>query len=202
MNPSDGEIDRLLARGGLGGAGREQILEQLLTGARETARRPQRWRLWLSATTLALSAAAALVLVVSPGAHEPEFRAKGPATGTPVLDVGCPPASLGACRPGSTLVFSVLGAVVPGHLQAWADRTDGDGRIWYLSAETETAALVPGPGTQPVRSGVRIGDEHIGGRYLVHVVLSTAPLTRGVLLAGTGDGVLAHATFPMTVVAP
>jgi hypothetical protein len=202
MNRADGEIDRLLARGGLGGAGREQILEQLLTGARQTAPRPQRWRLWLGATTLALSAAAAVVLVVAPRAHEPEFRSKGPASGAPVLDVGCPPASLGACPRGATLVFSVLGAVVPGHLQAWADRTDGGGRVWYLSAETQTAALAPGPGTQPVRSGVRIGDEHLAGSYLVHVVLSTEPLPRGALLAGTGAGVLAHATFPMTVVAP
>jgi hypothetical protein len=199
MNRSDGEIDRLLARGGLGGATREQILDQILDTSRVAERRPQRWRLWLGASTLALSAAAAVVLVARPAA-EPEFRAKGPATAAPVLDVGCAAASLAACPSGSTLVFSVLGATVPGHLQAWAERPEGGERIWYLSAETQTAALGPGPGTQAARSGVKIGEEHGPGRYVVHLVFSASPLSRATLLAGGAPGILAHATFPLIVV--
>jgi hypothetical protein len=201
MNRSDGEIDRLLARGALGGAAREEILEQVLGASPEAARKPARRRLWLGGAALALSAAAALVLVVRP-APQPEYRAKGAATGAPALDVGCPPASLEACPAGSILVFSVLGAKVTGHLQAWAEPDEGTERIWYLSAETQTAALPPAVGTQPAGSGVRIGPEHQPGRYLIHVVFSTSPLSRPRLLAGNDPAELTHATFPLTVVAP
>jgi len=196
MNRSDGEIDRLLARGGLGGAAREQILDDILGTARETDRRPRR-RLWVGGA-VALSAAAALALVVWPRSDS-QFRTKGPAAGRAVLDVGCPPASLTACPVGSTLVFSVLGAEVPGHLQAWAERQGGD-RIWYLSAETQTAALAPGAGTQPARSGVRIGAEHAPGPYRIHLVFSTTPLPRADLLAGSVPAIVARATFDLTVV--
>src|SRR5205814_3725008 len=146
---------------------------------------------------LTASAATALVLVVRP-AENAGFRAKGAAGGGPVLDVGCAPAPLTACPAGSTLVFSVLGASGPGYLQAWAEPSGGGGdRIWYFSADTQAPPVPTGTGTQPARSGIRVGDEHRPGSYLIHVVFSTAPLPRATLLAGTDPAVQTHATFPL-----
>src|SRR5689334_15873460 len=122
MNRSDAEIDRLLARGRLGGATRDKVLEDLLAEAAAREPRPSRWRLWLSALTLtAAGATAAILLLARPASDDERFRAKGAGGATPVLEIACQGGTLEACPIGSTLVFGVLGAQASGRLHAYAE---------------------------------------------------------------------------------
>jgi hypothetical protein len=202
MNHADDELDRLMARGGLGGAAREQILEAVLgkTAAREP--RASRWRLWLGGLALAASAATAIALVVPAHRQGDEFRAKGGANVVPELGLDCQGGALTACPLGSTLIFRVSAVARAGYVQAYAEPRDGGERVWYFSAETQ-APLVPArPGTQAVRQGVRLGPEHRPGVYRVHIAFSTTPLDRAALLAGSAPGLSGTAVRELNVVAP
>jgi hypothetical protein len=201
MKTADQELQRLLARGRLGGPGRERVLERILQGiARPVARR---WRIWIATLALAASGTTALVLMRRTPAGD-EFTAKEGAKGkTGVLDLACLGGSSAACAEGSTLVFSATGASRPGYLAAYAEPAGGGERIWYFSADGESPAIpVSTSGTHPAPRGVRLGPEHAAGHYLVHVFLTTTPLTRSALLAARSAAILAQPTFPLTVVAP
>jgi hypothetical protein len=201
MKTADQELQRLLARGRLGGPGRERVLARVLQSA---ARPPaRRWRVWIATLALATSGTAALVLMRRTPAGD-EFTAKEGAKGkTGVLDLACVGGSSAACAVGSTLVFSAIGSSGPGYLAAYAEPAAGGERIWYFSADGESPAIpVSTSGTRPAPRGVRLGPEHAAGRYLVHVFLTEAPLARRALLEAKRPGLLAQATFPLTVVAP
>jgi hypothetical protein len=199
MNRTDDELDRLMARGGLGGAAREQILDQVLDRV-APPRQPHRWRLWLGGLALVASAATSIVLVVRPGSDSDEFRAKGTGAGGAELGLDCQHGAASACPLGSTLIFRVAGAGAGGYLQAYAEPRDGGERVWYFSSESGAPLLPARDGTQVARSGVKLGPEHRPGPYRVHVVFSSAPLGRAALLTGKASGVVSAATLDLNVV--
>jgi hypothetical protein len=198
MSRTNDELDRLMARGGLGGAAREQILEGLLGAEAPPAPRPSRRRLWMGGLALAAAGAAALVFVVRPS--KDEFRAKGAGAGLAELGLDCEQGSLSACPLGSTLMFRVSSVGSAAYLQAYAEPRDGGERVWYFSAENQAPRLAARANTQVVRQGVRLGPEHRPGRYRVHVVLSTTPLGRTALLAGSPSTQLSATVVELNVV--
>jgi hypothetical protein len=213
MQPTDDEVDRLLAQGRLGGPGRERVFEQVVAGLDAGERRAKRWSARFGGAALAAAAAAlGLVLLVARPASHPAadgFRAKGgEGAGSATLELGCLDASLAACPVGSTLVFAASGpgAGATFAFAAYAEPREGAaagaGRIWYFSADNEAPPLPASDGTRAAKRGIRIGPEHAPGAYLVHVFLSQRPLTREALLAGRLEGVSARRTFNLTVVAP
>jgi hypothetical protein len=211
MKYSDEDLQRLLARGRLGGPARERVLDRVLD---KTAPARTRRRAWLVPLVLALGSGVALlvlvirprpddVVVVRPRSDEDRWRnarwgIKGGATAAAVtLEARC---AEGACRPGSTLLFSAFGAATPGYLEAYAEPAAGGGRIWYFSAETESP-LVPASAqaTQPAGRGIVIGPEHAPGTYQVHLFFCSAPLPQALLLQGTDPRILARAIVPVVI---
>jgi hypothetical protein len=123
-SPDDNELDRLLARGGLGGARRERVLDRLLADRRRARRR----RRWLLVAPPLLAAAAALVLYLRPAGDGFHSRGDG---GGPLVDVGCRDGAADRCPSGGTLVFRVDGAARGGYLVAWAEQAPG---AWDIHA--------------------------------------------------------------------
>jgi hypothetical protein len=194
----DEELQRLLARGRLGGPSRERVLERVLD--RVAPARPKR-RPWLVPLVLAFgSGVAILVLVARPRPDDARWGAKGGPTGQPVaLEARCGDAP--ACEPGATLMFSVFGAPTPGYLSAYSSRVGSGERVWYFSADTESPRVpASDQGTQPAGRGIVIGPEHTPGNYQVHLFLSTTPLTQAALLAGGDPRIVARAVVPISVV--
>lgn len=202
MRRSDEEIQGLLARGQLGGPGRDRILERVVDATAKREPRTGGWRAWILGLALCASGTVAVVLIRQPHTDSGGFTAKeGANTGPGLLDLGCVGGSSAACPVGSTLVFSALGAPRVSYLAAYAEPARGGERIWYFSAETESPAIpISTTDTRPAPRGIRIGAEHTPGRYVVRIFLTVAPLTRPALLAATGPEILAQATFPLTVV--
>lgn len=196
---TDEELDRLLARGRLGGAARERVLSRVLDKVAPAWRSPATWALGLS-----LAGAAAAVLTVlnvrpTPGA----FTAKGGATATgPHLEVLCIDGSVARCPAGSTLVFRVEGAEKGAFLAAYAVR-EGDpegARIWYFpSGDGFEPELPVGASPQIIPRGVRIGPEQAPGRYAVHLALAKAFLSREAALDAATPSVLARSTTTLEV---
>jgi hypothetical protein len=194
----DEELQRLLARGRLGGPARERVLGRVLD---RVAPPPPKRRPWLVPLILALgSATAILVLVARPRPDDGRWGDKGGRPGKPVaLEARCGAAP--ACEPGATLMFSVFGATTPGYLGAYARRVESGERIWYFSAETESPRVPASDRqTEPAGRGIVIGRDHTPGHYEIHLFLSTTPLTQATLLAGGDPRVVAHAVVPIDVV--
>ena len=188
MGLSDDDLDRLLARGGLGGPARERIFEKVAAAVtteapsrapaveRRPAWSPRRWLLTLAVA--AGGAAAALVLVVPPGERSggDGWTARGAARPAVALDVACLEGTMQACPTGSTLVFSALGDAGAGYLTAHAQPRGGGTRIWYFSGQGDSPRLAPSAGgTRPATRGIRLGAEHQPGDYVVHIALSSGP---------------------------
>jgi hypothetical protein len=169
MSRQDDDLDLLLARGRLGGPGREQVLRQTLDRAA-----PRRRWLWVAPLTAACAAAAALLLVVRPT----EFRARG-VDGGALLEVTCADGARDRCRSGELLVFRVDGASTGGRLAAWAEPEGGGARVWYFpTVEGALPQVAAQPGPQVLHEAVRIGAEQPPGSYVVHLLLLPAPLAR------------------------
>jgi hypothetical protein len=200
MKYSDEDLQRLLARGRLGGPARERVLDRVLD---KTAPARTHRRAWLVPLVLALgSGVALLVLVIRPRPEDAGWGTKGGATAAAVtLEARC--GEGGACQAGSTLLFSAFGAPTPGYLEAFAQPAAGGERIWYFSAETESP-LVPASAkaTQPAGRGIVIGPEHAPGPYQLHLFFSSAPLPQAVLLQGTDPRILARAIVPVVITGP
>jgi hypothetical protein len=193
LNLENDEIDRLLARGRLGGPRHESIAARVIASSARRAR-PAAAPL---AGAIAVGGLGAILLVGRLTSHgEDGFHSKGQSADKASLDLTCVGGSLGACPVGSTLMFSAGGMPEKAFLGAYAD-PDGPGqRIWYFSARTEAPLLARGDGPmRPLRRGIRIGAEHTSRRYRVHVLLTGRPLDPG---ATTPP--LAEAIFDLAVV--
>ena len=188
----DDDLDRLLARGRLGGPTRDRILAGTLRAAEPRRRMWSRW--W--AFALPATAAVLLGFVFWPRAT---FRPKGAPAAT-FLDVSCGAGPGQPCHPGDTLLFHAGGVSQSATLAAWAEPEGGGERIWYFpAADVATVVVTPATSMQTLRRGVRLGSEHAPGRYLVHLVLARRPLTRGQALAPSSGDVLATAIVPLEV---
>jgi hypothetical protein len=197
---SDTEIDALLARGRLAGPARDEILGRVLEKVRAQEPRTESWPRRVVLGLVGLAAVATAAVVVPARLHAPEtFRAKGASGDGIALDLGCEGGSLDACPVGSTLIFGVNGET-DGFLAAYAEPRGGGERIWYFSSEGEAPRVHAEGGTTAVRRAVRVGDEHQPGEYVVHVVLSRAPLARAALLSGSAADLLSRRELVVRVV--
>ena len=171
------ELDRLLARGNLGGPSYDAIFERVLSGSRPPKLNRSRRALRVLALPVAAAAAFALWLTLAP---RERFTARGSTSIDSGLELGCG-APGRACEVGDTLIFSVNAAVTSGYLGAYAVRSDDprQERIWYFPSLGAAAPRVPpGAGTVTLPDGIRIGREHAPGHYRVEIWLSAQPFQR------------------------
>jgi hypothetical protein len=195
--PTDDELDMLLARGRMSGAARERVLENVLR-ATSPPKRSARFVAPVFATLTGLAAAAAVVLFFRSG-HD-SFTAKGGAYRTIGLEATCKD---GVCHIGGTLILRVDDVPESAHLAAYAVR-DGapreSTRIWYFPEANGTEpTLVAQPGPQLVRRGITLGPEHTPGRYVVHAVIAKRPLSREEALDDKNHDVIARASRSVEV---
>jgi hypothetical protein len=212
MAHTDQELDRLLARGRLGGPGRDRVLEGVLQQQARAERRTRaRFLAWGTGVMALAAAASGVVVVVAPRARPVDdgIRPKSAVSGVAApawLDLACSGGTLEACPRGATLLFGVAGAARAGFLAAYAEPEAGSGareRIWYFSAESETPAVAAsGDGVGLAPRGIRVGPEHAPGGYVVHVFLCAQPLGREALLRGDNPAILDRLSVPLRVVAP
>ncbi len=182
------ELDMLLSRGGLSGATRERILEQVLAqthptrpGTHRGALVHGRRRVLIAASILVPAAACALLVAsatrwngkVGEG-DTASFRARGGPSSPVRVEVDCTGGPLLACPRGSRLVFRASPDDGPRYLVAFADPSEGGERIWYFSNEGTSPRL----GDGPVERAVQIGPEHRSERYDIHVLIASRPLSR------------------------
>jgi hypothetical protein len=197
----DLRLDKLLAKGNLGGPRYDRILDSVLE--RVDAPRPARRAAWVLAPLAGLSLAAVVVLIVIRPAREPLAPKGGDPATSVALSIGCASAAGGgACRVGDTLLFEVNAAITSGYLGAYAQRADAPGgeRIWYFPSATGSAPRVePGQGTVVVRKGIRLGPEHAPGRYRVTVWVSSRPLPRAEVDGAGKDVIRERATLELEV---
>jgi hypothetical protein len=165
MKRSTHEIDRLLARGGLSGAARETILEQVLESTPRRRATIQRW--WYVAAIACGMLAVTPVLIRN--TSDDGWRRKGQGAALPV-QLECIGASLEACPVGSQLWFRISDVAAERRFVAFA--TDASkARIWYFPARSPLRSSAD----RDARSGwskraVVIGPEHRPGRFQVHVL--------------------------------
>jgi hypothetical protein len=202
---SDDDLDALLGGGRLSGPARDRVFENVVSAVGREPRRRRLPRLALSLAAVAAGMAAVVVLaphIRSRG--EQSLRAKGGEGAVVRLDVECAGGTLESCPHGATLTFGASGGAVSGVLSAYAEPIDhepGLERIWYFSAEGESPYLDLGGGTNVARRAVRIGSEHVPGRYRIHLFLTPAPVPKAVLLAGRVPGALGRRDLDLRITA-
>src|SRR2546423_11030605 len=196
MKQSSDVVDRLLARGRLGGPERERILERVLADAAPARSGAAMWR-WVG---LALLPAAAALILVTPRLAGPVFRAKGRPLSALTIELHCVAGSLTACPAGSTLLFAAAHAPVGARLAAYADPQGAGERIWYFSADTEMPVISSSTETTAVASrGIRVGPEHLPGAYRVRVLILSAPAARQEIASAHPPGLIGEARFFLQV---
>lgn len=174
MSHDDADLERLLARGNLGGATYDRIESNVMQRVLPQAeRRRPAWR-W----ALALPAAAALGMLAlffrmpSEAATDPAgFTAKGSDT-SPAGGVELTCALDRPCRAGDTLVFVVDTSVAHGYVNATAQRVGpaSPERIHLFPTERgESPRVEAGVGTTVVPQGLRLGPAFTPGVYRVDV---------------------------------
>ncbi len=169
------KLDALLAQGRMSGPRRDQVLADAL---KKTQPARRRWA-WMGFGSLSLVAAAAAVLFFMPTSP---FRARG-GQGA-VMELGCVDGDLSGCATGSTLLFRVSGAKNGGFVTAWAEPAAGGERVWYFPTDvTPSPELAKQAELQTLRQGVVLGAEQPSGSYVVHLLLTSAPLRRDEALA-------------------
>jgi hypothetical protein len=177
----DSELDRLLARGRMGGPGHERVFAHVskTIARREALHRPRVW-----AVTSVLAAAACVVLFVS---RRPAVDERNAARGTPVhafVEARCLGSETGRCRIGQRLVFRINGPKA-GFVAAYAKPVGHAGeRIWYFpNAGHRLPSLdsaSEGSGPRFLSDVVIIGPEHSPGHYVISVyVLPVSALPDG-----------------------
>ena len=184
--PTDEELDFLLARGRMSGATRERILAEVTT---RTIRLP-RSRRWMVGGGLAATLALAAGVLLGFRPRHDAFTARGSAdVSNPVatVDIMCLEGGSATCHLGGTLVFRVEGTAGRVYLGAYAipepSSKASEERVWYFPESTGEWPEVSGDReTQVVARGIKLGPEHHVGRYVVHVVLTRRPLTREEML--------------------
>jgi hypothetical protein len=203
---SDDEIDALLAQGRFAAPTRDRVFEAALRDAGVGQKAPARLRMWLAMSVSLAAAAAAVALVPRLLPRDDGMRVKG-AAGGPELDVACTaqtPASMDACPPGATLVFSIRGTgSAGGYLAGYAEPRVGGERVWYFSADGETPAVpaAAAEATAAFQRGIRVGPETGPGEYVVRLFLTRVPMSKSALLAsGDGGDVLARREATLVIV--
>ena len=93
-----------------------------------------------------------------------------------------------------------MSGVLSAYAEPMRSRTRTE-RIWYFSAEGESPYLDLGGGTNVARRAVRIGSEHVPGRYRIHLFLTPAPVPKAVLLDGRVPGALARRDLDLRITA-
>lgn len=179
------DVESLLTGGYLSGEDYDAIGARVLDRV-APVRKNRRGR-WAAASMVGLSAAAALVLVLS---QPDEFTPKGKAAHTGSIEVACNGPSETHCKRGDTLYFIVRSGGA-GYLGAYAERVDDPtrSRIWYFPARDGQTVRVDGnhDGRTVASEGIRIGPEHAPGRYRVSAWLSQAPLRHEIVEQATSE---------------
>ena len=193
------DVDDLLAPGALCGHERDRVLGQVLS---QVAPPPERFRLRRSLALASIGVAACAGVVIAlrgKGRLEDPFASRGSVGAAAHLELVCSGGRLEACPHGSHLVFGVTGEARAGYLSAYAEPIADGERIWYFPNERSATApgVVPG---QPVERVIEIGPEHPVGRYSVHVLITTRPLSRAESLHPDEKSVLASQVVDFEVV--
>jgi hypothetical protein len=197
--PTDDEsLHSLLAQGGLSGAQRDRILENVL----DAQAKPRRGKRFITVGLGALLPVAALVaLGISRGGGDSEDKgwlvAKGVGTGA-VLEARCPKRKAGECHVGDRLIFEANGVKDGGLFAAYAE-CGSRPRVWYFpSPDGEMPALPARPGLVVVPQAARIGEEHGVGACSIHLWLLEGRVGREQLLSGKIEP-RASAIVPITI---
>lgn len=152
---------------------KEEILEEVLD--RVAARKRPAWT-WLAVATCAAAAGiAGLVVAVSQRTLDSGFAVRG---GPASVDVELACQDRAACRQGDLLLFRIHGTSPSSYFSAFARREDGT-VIWYFPGAGAKASIALGESSQGVLGrGVRLGPEHVPGRYEVIGLVSPQPLSK------------------------
>ncbi|HEV3190385.1 MAG TPA: hypothetical protein VGY54_07800 [Polyangiaceae bacterium] len=195
----DADLDALLARGALSGPTRERVLGGVLDRVSPS----QRGKSIKTAVAILFPAAAAVAIwfggvrpLAKPGASSSAFEARGSASRTVRVDAACSGGPMLSCPRGSRLVFRGWPDTPPSYLAAFADPVGGGERIWYFSVESESPRL----GAAAVDRAVLIGPEHAVGRYVIHVIVSTRPISRTQAAASSDPAVIGSETLDLGIV--
>jgi len=195
----DSDLDALLAHGTLSGQTRERVLDGVLDRVSPSRQR----RSAMVAAAILFQAAAAVAVwfggaraLTKPGASSSAFEARGSASRTVGVDAVCSGGPMAACPRGSLLVFHGWPDTRPSYLAAFADPMGGGQRVWYFSIENESPRLGPGA----VDQAVLVGPEHAVGRYVIHVVVSTRPLSRTEAVTSSDEAVIGSEKLDLGIV--
>lgn len=196
----DRRLDALLTPKALSGQEREEMLERVLDQAVPRTRPRLGRRLAYMAIGIAACAGVALATNSWRGERRP-FEPRGSAAPRATVELVCSGASLRACPRGSHLLFVVSGGEKVEYLAAYADPADGGERVWYFSGAQEATAVAEGEAQpKPLGLAIEIGPEHRVGRYVVHLLVASRPLSRAEALRPNPGTVLASNTVTMDVV--
>jgi hypothetical protein len=188
-------MDRLLAQEKrLSGPEADAILERVLAKVEREEKRPRAIRAF---TSVALAAAAAVLLVVYvPRAPDERQHTVEEGDMSPLV-VSCSPGTLSACPSSSALVFTLKNARASGVLSAYAEPLGpGAEPVFYFSKEDGSASLDEGTRSR----SVRLPAAQDGGRYRIHALLAPRALSRQELLQGaSGIEIVAKARVELVV---
>lgn len=194
----DDDLHSLLAQGGLSGAQRDRIFENVV--AAQTSARS--WPRWVGVAAGVLLPVAALVaLGISrrgPAAEDGEWLVpKGDGAG-PTIEARCPERKPGECRAGDRLIFEIDGAEKGGFFAGYADCV-GKERVWYApGSDGKLPAVPPTRGHAVVPRAARIGAEHGTSTCSLNLFLLQEHADRARLLSGTLKP-LSHAVVPIKI---
>jgi hypothetical protein len=204
LRREDEQLDRILARGYLGGPRYDEIWARV--SKRTVApRSAQRWRRFSPALAWAATLGGVL-LFAGANVDFSKVRAKGTNTTESPMDaieVGCSEKGDRVCETGSTLMITVNAAVVSGFVGAYAERIGAplQDRIWYFpTSEGQMPEVVPGQSTVVLPKGIRIGEEHEPGRYRVTVWIASRLIDRSEVDSLSSGVVRTRSTFDLEIV--
>jgi hypothetical protein len=202
-DPSDDELDRLLARGRMGAPARERVLGRVLEKA---APKKSRMASWAGVFAFVSAGAVAAALLLMQGHPEGTFTSKGgTAAATARVEASCIDGDPGRCPMGSTLVFRAEECAEAckggGYLAAFAERPGSTERIWYFPSSNDPSLPPVAAQAEPqvLARGARIGPEHTPGPYVVTMILLRRPLTREQIADAKGADEVRRWTTPMEV---
>jgi hypothetical protein len=179
VTPDEDAVDQILSNGYLSGSQYDRIWRRIKS--KSTNERKPRGA-WFWGSSIALASAAGILFVALARPDLGIVTSKGAQLpGAGVIEISCSSERNGACRGGSTLMFTVDGATAAGFLGAYAQRTDDptQTRLWYFpDASGRAPAVASGAGMIVVPEGIKIGQEHRPGTYRVNAWIANRPLTR------------------------
>jgi hypothetical protein len=197
-------LERLLARGRLGGPARERIFDRALraadVGGRAGARRWRwRWRWPIRLAPVAIGIAIAIVLV-RPRPTDVGFRTKGAGADAPLVEAICTAPADGGCPRQGKLAIRVQGLSEAAFLTGYVTPAGTDipeTRRWFSppGAREPAQRVEAGEAARILPQGLPL-DAFEPGRYDVHLRLVTRPASRADALAAPA---IARSITPLTV---